>query len=308
MNRILIEYEKHLKTKESSNINSKLYAINQFISFLNDKGLDNLNISLNIAEQYKVCLSTEKFGDHYYHRGTINNKLAYLREFYLYLQKQNLVIANPFFEVKKVKTGDHLPKNILTDDEVELLFSHIKLEDENDIIFFVSCEILYSCGLRVSEVADLKVKNIDFERGVIKIMDAKRHKERLVPVSEYCQSLIREYISHIRLFIVDSSSLYLFPQSEGVTTFRCFMNRRLKSVVSRCGIKKNLTSHCFRHSMATAMLKNGAGIRQVQLLLGHARIKSTEVYTRVAKDDLKEVVKSKHPRERLFMTNTSNKK
>jgi integrase/recombinase XerD len=94
--------------------------------------------------------------------------------------------------------------------------------------------------------------------------------------------------------------IYLFPQNNGTTTFRCFINRRLVHLVNKTGIKKKLTSHSFRHSMATALFKNGAGIREVQKLLGHSHIKSTEIYTRVARQDLKEVLKRLHPREILF--------
>ena len=300
MEKLLNEYREYLYTRESSNINSRIYTVGQFVLFLKEKGIENLNISLSIAEEYKVHLSTVKISDRYYHRGTINNKLAFLNGFYCYLQKKGIVIANPFIELKHIKVDDHLPKNILTEEEVATLFKDIELTSLNDIIFFLSWELLYSCGIRISELANLKIKDILFERGIIKIVDAKTKKERFIPVNDYCLNLIKIYQANIRPHIMSENELYLLPQSSGITTLRCFMNQRLIKLVGRTEINKKITTHSFRHSMATSLFKNGAGLREVQSLLGHARIKTTEIYTRVAKEDLKEVLKTMHPRESLF--------
>jgi integrase/recombinase XerD len=300
MDDLFNEYRDYLKTRESGDITSRLYSINQFITFLRDKGITGLSITLALAEEYKVYLSTVEQNGKYYHRGTINNKLTMLNNFYCWLQKKGVVIANPFVDLKHIKTEEHIPKNILNEEEIDILFAGMELKELNDLIFYLACEILYSCGLRISELVSLKITDLLFERQLIKAADAKTKKERFVPVNDYCSNLIKLYLDYVRPYIIEEKELYLFPQSNGSTTFRCFVNRRLAGLVKKTGIKKKLTTHSFRHSMATALFKNGAGLREVQTLLGHSRIKTTEIYTRVAKEDLKEVLKTRHPRELLF--------
>jgi site-specific recombinase XerD len=305
LEKILDEYRECLKAENACNIQSRLFSISQFTAFLKDKGTDSWNITLSAAEEYKVHLSTISREGRYYHRGTINNKLSFLKDFYCWLQKKERVFCNPFADLKHLKGEDRLPKNILTEDEMEALFEGMELKTVNDIIFYVGCEVLYSCGLRISELGCLKVKDLLFERGVLRVTDAKSRKERFVPVNEYCRDLVRIYLDQVRPLIAEEAEGYLFPQSKGRTTLRCFMNRRLSGLAEKTGLKKKLTTHSFRHSMATALFKNGAGLRQVQSLLGHTNIRNTEIYTRISREDLKEVLKARHPRETLFQEKQS---
>jgi integrase/recombinase XerD len=159
-------------------------------------------------------------------------------------------------------------------------------------------ELLYGSSLRISEAEGLKLDDISFDTGSILVTDFKNDgRQWKAPASEASLRYLKVYLKQAREVLLTDEELaadYLYPQ-KGKTAIRCMLNNKLKRECRRLGLKP-ITTHSFRHSSATHMLRSGAGIRQVQCMLGHSRINTTQRYTRVIKEDLKTVMDRFHPR------------
>lgn len=289
-----------MKYLDARNIRSKASYrsnINEFLNWCEEEQKDFLYLTEEEAESWLLSLVEQEKP---LSRKTINYKLACLKSFYLYLMKKSLAGIHPFYYIKYLNTGHHIPRDILKPLEMEKLLSCFPEMRASDVMIKCLMEILYSCALRISEAESIKLEDIDLISRTVIIFDHKNQQQRKVPLTESATRLLHYYIENYRLNLLSTSSInagFLFPQG-GKTALRCRLNQRLKTHCKRLGFK-TLTSHSFRHSAATHLLKNGAGIRKVQAFLGHESIKSTQIYTHVEKDDLKSVVANFHPREVL---------
>ena len=221
-----------------------------------------------------------------------------LKRFYRWAWKRRLVAVDPFVDFKNLSTGRSLPKTILSVEDMGKFLAGFSLLHDRDIMLKSLVELLYGSALRISEAEALRVEEIDFEGGVILIHEKKTGVSRKVPVSEAALSAVRHYMNRVRTACTTSADRaqgFLYPQ-KGSTALRCLLNAKLGRECRRLGLKR-ITTHSFRHSAATHLLKNGAGIRQVQAFLGHQSIGSTERYTHVVTEDLKAVLGRFHPRE-----------
>ncbi|MBP3713140.1 MAG: tyrosine recombinase XerD [Bacilli bacterium] len=246
--------------------------LNQFKEFMADcdvKDLKRDDISAFIDYLSKKGLRTSTL----IRRGTT------VRCFYLYLGREGLIkiSLNGLFLPKGEK---HLP-NVLTTSEVEALLDGFNLEKENEIRDKAMMEVMYASGLRVSELLSLERGNINIQEGYLKIR-GKGEKERIVPIGEYALEYLINYMTTVRNKNVGAKSKYVFLNKAGKPISRQYFWRQIKYYASRAGIEIELSPHTLRHSFATHLLENGANLRQVQQMLGHSKIETTQIYTHVS--------------------------
>ncbi|WP_339885054.1 site-specific tyrosine recombinase XerD [Polaribacter vadi] len=220
-----------------------------------------------------------------------------LRSFFDYLVFEDYRETNPTDLLEAPKIGRKLP-DTLSEDEINELISAVDLSHSQGERNRTILETMYSCGLRVSELVTLKISDLFFEEGFIKVT-GKGNKERFVPIHYNAQKYISIYISEIRSHLKPSKSfedtLFLNRRGKGLTRQMIFTI--LKDLATKINLNKSISPHTLRHSFATHLLKNGADLRAIQQMLGHESITTTEVYVHLDTSYLKEVVETFHPRK-----------
>ncbi|WPY99917.1 site-specific tyrosine recombinase XerD [Christiangramia sp. OXR-203] len=219
-----------------------------------------------------------------------------LRSFFDYLVFENYREQNPMELIESPKTGRKLP-DIISTEEVDRIIRAIDLGKAEGERNRAIIETLYGCGLRVSELTELKMSDLFFDEGFIKIT-GKGNKQRFVPISEYTMKYITLYKDEVRPHqpIKDEYSDTLFLNRRGRQLTRAMIFTIVRKLTKEAGISKNVSPHTFRHSFATHLLENGADLRAIQQMLGHESITTTEVYVHVDRSHLREVMESFHPR------------
>ena len=219
-----------------------------------------------------------------------------LRSFFEYLIFENYRESNPTDLIEAPKTGRKLP-DTLSEEEINSLITAIDLSKAEGERNRAMLETMYSCGLRVSELIHLKISDLFFDEGFIKII-GKGNKERFVPIHVRAQKYIILYMNEIRthLSIVKGFEDTLFLNRRGKSLSRQMVFMFLKELAIKINLQKKISPHTFRHSFATHLLKNGADLRAIQQMLGHESITTTEVYVHLDTSFLKKVVEKYHPR------------
>lgn len=226
---------------------------------------------------------------------TIARRLAALKAFYQFLVKENYVAKDPTGELSSPKLERKLPK-VLTVEEVERLLSQPDATGSAGKRDKAMLELLYATGIRVSELVNLDVSDIDLKEGFTRCM-GKGSKERVVPMGEMAIAALRSYLENARLkLIAEPKEKAVFVNHHGKRLTRQGFWKIVKKYAAQAQISKEITPHTLRHSFATHLLENGADIRAVQEMLGHADISTTQIYTHVTKDRLKDVYAKSHPR------------
>ncbi len=225
--------------------------------------------------------------------------LSGIKSFYKYLALENLIHIDPTQLTEAPKIGRKLP-DTLSFPEIESMLDMIDVSTNEGVRNRAILEVLYSCGLRVSELTELKLTNCYFDIGFVRVI-GKGNKTRLVPIGRDAIKYTRIYLENIR------NHLDIHPEAEDIV----FLNRRgkqltrvmifliIKELAERAGIHKNISPHTFRHSFATHLIEGGADLRAVQEMLGHESITTTEIYTHLDRTFLQETLRSYHPREGL---------
>jgi integrase/recombinase XerD len=222
-------------------------------------------------------------------------RLAAFRSFFKFLERTERIRVNPAALIHFPRLNPQLPK-VLGSAEIETLLDHPDISralGQRDKAMF---ELLYACGLRVSELAGLQVRQVFLEPGYLTVL-GKGSKERLVPMGEMASESLRLYLLNGRLGLLKkgfASEVFLNARGEKIS--RQGVWKIIKAHASGAGITKNITPHMLRHSFATHLLENGADLRSLQVMLGHADISTTQIYTHVAKERLKEIHRKYHPR------------
>lgn len=291
------DFERYLKLRNVKTYERYVIYLKDFLAYLKARELDYRLIKPLEVENYRTYLLTEVNSNA---RNTINNRLSKIKRFYAYLLLKKAIASSPFDNYfKGLKRGTQLPKNILSVEEMGKLLNNFMEKTERDLMVKSMIELMYGSALRVSELAPLKLTDLDFERGYIEVTNIKEGGERnKLPATELSLRELKRYIKYCRPKLLSEAELAegcLYPQRKEVAN-KGIINRKLKEECRRLGIKE-ISSHSFRHSCATQMLRSGAGIRELQAFLRHKRITNTEIYTHVVKDDLKKIVGKFHPRE-----------
>lgn len=264
--------------------------ISKYLDFFKKKNINLLNIKQSNISQYIYSLYDEKYSS-----ATIARMFSSIRSFHKFLFSENLLEEDPTLTILNPKVTKKLP-DILEEPEISAIINAVP---KTSIFYYrdkAIIEILYSCGLRVSELCELSLSNIFLDDDLVKIF-GKGSKERLIPISGRAKSFINEYLIHNRpKLIKDNSTDYLFLSKNGKILTRAMINKILRKYVIFSGVTKKVSPHTLRHSFATHLLDGGADLRFVQVLLGHSDISTTQIYTHLDKHLLKEVYKTHHPR------------
>ncbi|NMH86068.1 site-specific tyrosine recombinase XerD [Flavivirga algicola] len=220
-----------------------------------------------------------------------------LRSFFSYLIFEDYRTSNPLELIESPKIGRKLP-DTLSEDEIDTIINAIDLSKPEGERNRAMLETLYGCGLRVSELINLKISDLFFDEGFIKVT-GKGDKQRFVPIIEVTQKYINIYRNEIRnhLNIQAGHEDTLFLNRRGKQLTRAMIFTIVKRLAEKIGLKKNISPHTFRHSFASHLLKNEADLRSIQLMLGHESITTTEIYVHLDKSHLTEVVEKYHPRK-----------
>ena len=287
-----IEYLKYQRNYSDFTCNNYKKDLNEYNSFILSNKINYKNMDYNDAKEYVIYLNKKNDA-----KSTISRKLSSLRTFYKYLVLNNKVKSNPFLLVSSPKKEKRIPKFINYNNMEEILnVPNIKTkEGQRERVIL---EVLYASGVRVSELVNIKLKDIDFSNKNILIF-GKGSKERLVSFGDYALEYINLYLKEGRNLLLDgvkSDYLIVGKKSEKLTTRR--VEQIIDDIIKRTSIKLNITPHMFRHTFATHLLDNGCDLLVVQELLGHASLSSTEIYTHVSNEHLREVYLKCHPRNK----------
>ena len=222
--------------------------------------------------------------------------LSCLRALYRYLLREKMLSDDPTLRVENPKLGRPLPET-LTEQDVERLLAAPDTNTSMGVRDRTMLEVLYACGLRVSELTNLQLSEISLRQGVIRIV-GKGSKERLVPMGEESIVWVSRYLAEARLELLKKNLAQncVFPSNRGVAMTRQAFWYRIKAHAQTAGIQKKLSPHTLRHAFATHLLNHGADLRVVQLLLGHSDLSTTQIYTHVAQHRMKELHERHHPR------------
>ena len=259
-----------------------------FAKWLSDKSMldvDKGDLSRFLATRYAAGIGN---------RSTARI-LSSLRRFYGYYIRENSLIIDPTLLIESPHIGRPLPIS-LSELDVELLLNAPEVTNTNGFRDKTMLEVLYATGLRVSELVGLKFEQISFRQGVVRII-GKGDKERLVPVGEEAMSWLEAYMIQARKKLLGERQCdYLFVTNRGDGMTRQAFWHIIKRHAKKAGISKVLSPHTLRHAFATHLLNHGADLRVVQLLLGHADLSTTQIYTHIARERLKELHSKFHPR------------
>ncbi len=221
-----------------------------------------------------------------------------IKAFYKYLLMEEIISQNPTELLESPRVGRKLP-DTLNVEEVDLLINSFDLSTENGQRNKAIIETLYSCGLRVTELIELKISNLHFKQGYIKIV-GKGDKERLTPIGKEAMNQIQLYVDNYRnkIKIQSGEGDILFLNNRGHKLSRVMIFLIIKKQIEKCGLKKNVSPHTLRHSFASHLVDRGADLRAVQEMLGHESITTTEIYTHLDRNYLKRAIEDFHPRSR----------
>ena len=285
----ILEYLDYINyVKKYSNETIKSYAdnLNKYNLYLNNKNI----LSVNNSTIEKYITSNNNLS----HK-TIAHYITVLNSFYKYLLDSNYITTNPVETIKHPKINQHLPV-FLNEEEIKNLLN-INLITPYDYRNKAMLELLFSTGIRISELINLKIQDVDLINNVIKVL-GKGSKERIIPIDDIATKHLTNYINNYRYPLLKKNTNidYLFINNLGNKISRVGFFKFIKKEAVRANIKKDISPHTIRHTFATILLKNGADLRVIQELLGHSDIKTTQIYTHLIKEQLKKEYFDKHPR------------
>lgn len=221
--------------------------------------------------------------------------LSAIRMFHRFLMVENYSVSNPTAIIEAPKAVNRLPE-VLSGREVESLLATVQGDGTFEVRDRAMLEVLYATGLRVTELVTLKSRDVNIDAGYLLTM-GKGEKERLVPIGESARKAVAEYLAGIRIMLDrKGDNEYLFLSRLGCKMSRQAFWNIIKKRSGAAGIRKNISPHTLRHSFATHLLENGADLRSVQIMLGHADLSSTQIYTHVTRERLKKIHEQFHPR------------
>jgi len=280
------------KSLSENSIQAYVHDIRMLESFfkINDVKISPTSVSLNDLQEFIIYINKLGLAD--YSQSRI---ISGLRAFYKYLLLEELTDKNPAELLESPKLRRKLPE-VLSIEEINMMIEKIDHSTVEGLRNRAMIETLYGCGLRVSELIDIRLSNLFFDIGFVKVI-GKGDKERLVPIGSEAIKHIKIYIDSVRrhIKIRSDSENILFLNHRGGKLSRVFIYLMIKDLVLKCGIKKSISPHTFRHSFATHLVAGGADLRAVQEMLGHVSITTTEIYTHLDKDYLRQTILEHHP-------------
>lgn len=290
------EYQNYLKLERGlskNTIDNYTFDIEKLVLFLNQKeiNISPIHITEEIIQQFIYEMASQV------NPRSQSRLISGLKSFFNYLIFEDYRNDTPLELIEVPKTGRKLPDTLSTV-EIDSLIQAIDLSTPEGERNKAMLETLYSCGLRVSELVSLKLSDLFFEEGFIKIT-GKGNKQRFVPVGKTTIKLISLYVNQVRIHLSIQKGFEdtLFLNRRGKQLTRAMVFTIIKNLATKINLNKTISPHTFRHSFATHLLENGADLRSIQLMLGHESITTTEVYMHLDRKFLSEVLKNYHPRK-----------
>ena len=286
----LREYILALSTNEgkaANTVESYSRDLNKYIAYLQDKGITDTS---KIKEE-DVFSYTEGLNEHY-SSASINRIKVSIRNFHRFLNfKYDL--KDPTLNLKTSRGAKRLPV-YATKDEIDKLMSGFNDEDMDEFFKHTILETIYGLGLRVSECCNLRTSQVNLRDGFVKVL-GKGNKERVVPIPDQTRKMMEVYFSNLRPLRIKKNTNLFFINRLGKKIYPQYVEKLIQQKLNEVGLEKHLTPHKLRHSYATHLLEGGADLRVIQELLGHADISTTEIYTHVQSEHLKESYLKAHP-------------
>ena len=277
--------EKHA---QKNTLNSYARDLNQFQTWLMANGITDLKkVKKETVNEYLQYMSGKGKSP-----ATVTRSTASIRSFYNYMLREGRVKTNPAKAVTSQKVERKYPE-ILTNREVELFLEQPKCVDEKGYRDHAMLELMYATGVRVSELIALNVEDVNLPAAFLRCGDEKR--ERIIPLYPRAVKALRDYIQVIRPRLADQEEAALFVNMNGQRMTRQGFWKLVKHYQAKAEITKDITPHTLRHSFAVHLLENGADLRSIQEMLGHADISSTQIYAHIIKQRLQDVYRKAHP-------------
>ena len=288
------EFKYYLRIERSladNTIQSYLRDINKLADYCNQLKIDEKNVKVNDIRNFINHLNNDQISARSQAR-----IISGIKAFFKYLILEDYIKDDPTLLIENPKIGLKLPE-VLSVNEIEIIISSIDLSKKHGQRNKAIIETLYSCGLRVTELINLKISNINFKEEYIKVI-GKGNKERLTPIGSNALKYIQIYVNEVRIHqkINKGHEDIVFLNNRGSKLSRVMIFTLIKNTLEKCGIKKKVSPHTFRHSFATHLIEGGADLRAVQEMLGHESITTTEIYTHLDKDYLRSNIMQFHPR------------
>lgn len=287
MNENLENYRNYLKYERAysdNTVGAYMNDLNKYEEFLKKDILESDTEDLEKYLKYIKNLEST----------TVAHKITSIKSYFNYNIKRGIVSVNPADKVSRPKLTKHLPE-YLTEEEVGKLLD-VEVKSPYDYRNKTILELLYSSGIRISELVNIKTPNYDSEKCLIRIM-GKGSKERIVPLGDYAINIMNDYMNNYRPLINKKHTDYVFVNNRGDKISRQFIFKVIKKEALKKGIKKDISPHTLRHTFATHLLKNGADLRIIQELLGHENISTTQIYTHVTNNKLKSDYETYFPKD-----------
>ena len=287
MNENLENYRNYLKYERAysdNTVGAYMNDLNKYEEFLKKDILESDTEDLERYLKYIKNLEST----------TVAHKITSIKSYFNYNIKRGIVSVNPADKVSRPKLTNHLPE-YLTEEEVGKLLD-VEVKSPYDYRNKTILELLYSSGIRISELVNIKTPNYDSEECLIRIM-GKGSKERIVPLGDYAINIMNDYMNNYRPLINKKHTDYVFVNNRGDKISRQFIFKVIKKEALKKGIKKDISPHTLRHTFATHLLKNGADLRIIQELLGHENISTTQIYTHVTNNKLKSDYETYFPKD-----------
>lgn len=290
---IIIKYKQYLRLEKSLSENTIMaYTadLEKLVLYLEEERIDILDVNLENLENFTACL--RDIGICPRSQARI---LSGIRSFYHYLLLEEYIQQDPTELLESPQIGKHLP-DVLSVEDIDNLINSIDRSTREGQRNCAILETLYSCGLRVSELCNLKISDLYLDEGFIKV-EGKGNKQRLVPISPKAIKEIKNYfMSRNEGLIKPGYEDFVFISKFGKNISRIMVFHIIKELANRIGIKKTISPHTFRHSFATHLLEGGANLRAIQCMLGHESIGTTEIYTHIDRTRLRNEIINHHPR------------
>jgi integrase/recombinase XerC len=285
---LFLEYIQHEKRLSIHTLTAYTGDLSQFIEYLTIQyEIQNISeINHTIIRSWIVALMEKKIASR-----SVNRKITTLKTFYNYLLRQGVVSVNPMLKIQSPKTSKQLPVFVEKERMDQLLDNREFGDDEDGLRNKLIIELFYATGIRLSELINLKLNNVDDHLRQIKVL-GKRNKERIIPISRYLLDLMGNY-QKSKTIINDE---FFFTNKKGEKMYDKFVYRIVNSYLSQVTTIDKKSPHILRHTFATHMLNSGADLNSIKELLGHANLSATQVYTHNTVEKLKNVYKQAHPR------------
>ena len=289
----ILEFINYLHNVKKASVNTELSYkrdLMKMMKYMAECGIDKAeDVTETYISSYVLDLEKRKFT-----AATISRSIASMKAFFQYLVKSKVIESNPVENLKSPKI-EHKQPQILTPAEVVRLLNQPSGDTPKELRDKAMLELLYATGIRVTELVSLKLSDVNMTMGYIECHDDR--KERVIPFGREAKSALMEYLANSRGAMIDNvNETALFVNCSGVPMSRQGFWKLIKYYTKKAGITKDITPHTLRHSFAAHLIENGADLRSVQEMLGHADLSTTQMYANMARNHLRDVYDRAHPR------------